>query len=614
MDRPIAVPSRSATRLLPASLAALRPGARVAIGAVVICVAGAMAYLTAFHGGFVFDDHELIENGRLLRGPLSAIWLGTTGPDYWPLTYTGLWAEWRIFGAAPAGYHFINIALHLLVAILLWRTLKRLGVAGGWLAGLLFAVHPVTVESVAWISELKNTLSGVFWLATILAWLRFDEDRTGLNRLLALVLFGLALLAKASVISLPLVLLGLALARRKRIGRTDLAEVAPFFALSLLAGLANVWFQHRNAMAGGWAPARSIAERLGGAGWALGSYLEAAFLPFRLAIVHAPWPVSPTSPWFWAPLSGLAIGAVLLWRARRSAWGGAAVFALGYHAVCVAPVLGLVDMAFLRIAAVSNHLQYLALMGPVAFIAWAVAQLAARAPAPAIAVGAAAILACAAVTFHRASAFEDDLALWQAAVRDAPGSAFARQALGDQLIDGGHTAEGAAELERAMALSPDPAFRHSVASTLRMMAGRPAEAAAEARLVLASHPSPGLASDAASTLLDTGHVDEAVAVLQDLVRRAPNASEYAFRLSAALARAGRTSDAADVLLVYCARNPGHPRMEPALTMLLLRLGRADEARAHAAEVLGVDPSDPRAELQVRRWYAEATGEAPDTAR
>ncbi len=579
------------------------------LGGVAIALAGALAYLPAYRAGFVFDDHELIENGRLLRGPLSAIWLGTTGPDYWPLTYTSLWAEWRIFGADPAGYHLVNVALHLVIALLLWRTLRRLGVPGAWLAGLVFAVHPVAVESVAWTSERKNTLSGVFWLATILAWLRFEDDRTGRSRMLALVLFALALLAKVSVISLPLVLLGIALARRGRIGRTDLVEVAPFGALALAAGAVNVYFQHGNAMAGGWAPSRSIAERLGGAGWALGSYLETAFLPVRLALIHAPWPVGPSSPWFWAPLGALAVGSILLWRVRSSAWGRAAIFALAYHAVCVAPVLGLVDMAFLRIAPVSNHLQYLALMGPAAFLAWAIARLAAHAPAAAIAVGAAGVVACAATTFHRASAFEDDLALWQAAVREAPDSAFARQALGEQLIDRGRVAEGAAELRRAAELSPDAAFRHNVASTLRMMAGRPSEAAAEARLVLASSPSPGLASDAASTLLDTGHADEAIAALQDLVRRAPNASEYAFRLSVALARTGRTSEAADVLLAYCSRNPGHPRMEPALTMLLLRLGRADEARAHAAAVIGVDALDPRADAQVRAWYTEATGGA-----
>jgi Flp pilus assembly protein TadD len=576
----------------------------------VIAALGALAYLPAFRAGFVFDDHEIIENGRLLRGPLSAIWVATTGPDYWPLTYSAFWAEWRVFGPDPTGYHLVSVGLHILVSILLWRTLRRLGVHGAWLAGLLFAVHPAAVESVAWISEQKNTLSGVFWLATILAWVELDEDRVGWRRALALGLFVLAVLAKASVVPLPVVLLGITLARRGRIRRDDLLELAPLFAVAIAGGLLNVWFQHTHAMAGGWAPARSLAERVGGAAWALASYLEAAFVPVRLAIVHAPWPAGPVSPWFWVPLGALAIGLVALWRLRRSEWARAALLTVGYHAACVGPVLGLIDMAFLRIAPVSNHLQYLALMGPTAFAGWALTRLRHRAPTWGVAAAAAITIALDVTTFHRATVFEDDLALWQAAVHEAPGSALARQALGEQLIDRGRVAEGVAELERAIALSPDPAFRHGVSSTLQLMAGRPQDAASEARQVLEAHPAPGLASDAGSTLLETGHADEAIAVFTDLVRRAPNASEYAFRLSAALARAGRTSEAADALLDYCKRNPGHPRMEPALTMMLLRLGRIDEARAHAGAVLGVDASDPRADGQVRAWYAEATGGAP----
>jgi Flp pilus assembly protein TadD len=583
---------------------------RDALGALTIGVLGVLAYVPAFRAGFVFDDHEIIENGRLLRGPLSVIWVATTGPDYWPLTYSAFWAEWRVFGPDPTGYHLVSVALHILVAVLLWRTLRRLGIHGAWLAGLLFAVHPVAVESVAWISEQKNTLSGVFWLATILAWIELDDDRVGWRRVVALGLFVLAVLAKASVVPLPVVLLGITLARRGRIRRDDLLELAPFFAVAVAGGLLNVWFQHAHAMAGGWAPVRSLAERIGGAARALASYLTAAFAPVRLAIVHAPWPVGPTSPWFWAPPAALAVGFALLWRVRSSAWGRAALLAIGYQAVCVGPVLGLIDMSFFRIAPVSNHLAYLGLMGPVAFAGWALMQLQERAGKWGVAAVAAVTVALGATTFHRASAFEDDLTLWQAAVREAPDSALARQSLGDQLIDRGRVAEGVAELKRAAALSPDPAFRHGVLSSLQLMAGRKDEAAAEARQVLAAHPAPSLASDAGSTLLETGHTDEAIAVFRDLVQRAPNASEYAFRLSVALARAGRTPEAADALLAYCNRNPGHPRMEPALTMLLLRLGRIEEARAHAGLVLGIDAADPRADEQVRAWYAQATGGAP----
>jgi protein O-mannosyl-transferase len=575
------------------------------LGLAVILAVGAAVYLPAVGAGFVFDDHELIENGRLLRGPLSAIWFGATAQDYWPVTTTALWVEWRLFGLDPTGYHIVNVALHLVTALLLWRTLDRLELPGGWLAGLLFAVHPVTVESVAWVSEIKNTLSGALWLATTLAWLRSEEDSSPRWYGAALALFAMALLAKASVVVLPVILLGLSLARHGRLDRRRLLALSPFFALALIAGVGTVWFQHQNAMASGWAPPRGMAERVGGAGWAFGAYLVDAFLPVRLALIRAPWPVAPTSPWFWAPLAVLGVALAALWR-FRSGWAGPLLLALGYHALCVAPVLGFVDMAFFQLAPVSNHLQYLALMGPVALAGWAGARLASRRPRVAAVVGAAVVGWLGVVTFQRASAFSDDLALWQAAVRDAPASAVARLELGHLLISDGRLAEGAAELKRAQELSPDPGFKHGVRSTLYSLAGKPADAAEEARRVLDTTEAPGLQSDAAWTLLEAGHADEAIAVLQRLTRRMPGSSEYAYRLSVALARAGRTAEAAEVLMAFCRARPGHPRMEQSLALLLVRLGQVDRARAHAAEVLGVAPSDPRAEAQVRAWYQEAT--------
>lgn len=568
--------------------------------------AGILVYWPAVGAGFVFDDHVLIEDGRLLRGPLSAIWFGKTAPDYWPLTNTALWLEWRLFGVDPTGYHLVTLALHLVTALLLWRTLSRLGMKSSWLAGLLFAVHPVTVESVAWVSEIKNTLSGVLWLLTTLAWLRSEEDGSTNWRAAALGLFALALMAKVSVIVLPVVFLGIAFVRRRRPWQRELLILAPFFALAVLAGVGNVWFQHHNAMASGWAPTRGLAERVGGAGWAFAAYLEAAFLPVRLAIIYPPWPVAPTSGWFWVPLAMLGLALATLWR-FRAGWSRPLLLTLGYYFVCVAPVLGFVDMAFFSLAPVSNHLQYLALMGPVALAGWAVTRLAGRWPRGAALGGVVLVGALGVRTFQRARAFGDDLSLWQAAVREAPTSAVARQELGGLLISRGRVAEGAAELEQALDLSTDEGFRHGMKSTLALLAGKSAEAATEARLVLGTTEAPGLQSDAAWTLLETGHVDEAIAAFQALTRRMPGASEYAYRLSVALARAGRTAEAADVLMSYCKTRPGHPRMEQALTLLLVRLGQLDRARANAAEVLGVAPSDPRAEAQVRDWYREASG-------
>jgi tetratricopeptide (TPR) repeat protein len=576
--------------------------------ALALTLAGAGAYLPALGGGFVFDDPLLIERSRFLRGPLSAIWFGATASDYWPVTWTALWVQWRLFGTSPAGYHAVNLALHLGAAILLWRVLSALRVPGAWVAGLLFALHPAGVETAAWISEQKNTLSAVLFLLTLGAWVRFDEERTPRLRWTAVALFALALLAKVSVAFLPAVLLGLAWARRRRIGRRDLADVLPFALLAIAAAAVNVWFQHENAMGGGWAPARTLAERLGGTAWAYLRYVQTAYLPVRLAILYPPWPVGPESRWWWVPAAAVLVLFAALWR-FRSGPARPALLALGYQLAAVVPVIGLVDIAFLRLAPVSNHLQYLALMGPCALAGAAASRLHARAPRPGLAAAAAVAAALAALTFGRARAYQDEATFWAAAAREAPGSAVAREQHAAVLADAGRTAEALAELEAAAEVARDPARREELRAGILFSSGRPAEAADAARRVLALTGSPELRSDAGWFLLRTGHPAEAVEVFTDLSRRAPNGSEYTYRLAAALSAEGRGAEAYELLRAWTAARPGHPRMEAALVLLLSRQGRMDLAHARAAQVLGVSPGDPRAEALLAEWLRTA-GIAP----
>ena len=183
-----------------------------------------LAYLPATSGGFFSDDYSFLVHNRLINAPdgLRRIWLTTEAMDYFPVTYSALWLEWRLWGDHPAGYHVVNVLLHAAGAVLLWRVLRRLSVPGAWLAGALFAVHPVAAASAAWITELKNTLSLVFCAASLLVFLNFDE-RAGpafprfqlFKYLLSLALFLLALLSKTSVVMLPAVLLLCAWWRRE---------------------------------------------------------------------------------------------------------------------------------------------------------------------------------------------------------------------------------------------------------------------------------------------------------------------------------------------------------------------------------------------------------------
>ncbi len=535
-----------------------------------LAAAAVASYLPAFRAGFVFDDHLFFEWTGAVRGPLSGIWLTADSPDYWPLTSTSFWAEWRLFGPNPAGYHATNVALHAVAAILLWRVLRALRVPGAWLGGLLFAVHPVAVESVAWISERKNTLSGVLFLAALLAWLAAEEEGRARAYAASLALFALALLAKTSVVTMPPLLVALTLVRRGRLDRRDLLRVAPFFGLALAAGAATLWFQRHNAMELLWLPRRGPLERIAGAAWALLFYVQKGLVPVGLASVHAPWPVAPPSPLFYVPLAVVLAGAAVLWRLRA---GGArpVVLALGYQALMVLPVLGLVDIAYFDVGPVSNHLQYLALMGPAALGGAALASLG---PGRAAAAGAALAAVLAATTFQRATAFEDDLTFWQRAARDAPGSAYARKALATKLASAGRREEAMRELEELARVARDPATRHHARSFWLLFQGRSAEAIEEAREAARLLPSPDLRRHLALQLAVTGRTGEAVSILEPLVREWPRDADYRYWLGRALAGEGRLAEAAAQLREACRLDPDDAAGRAALAEVLARLGGA----------------------------------------
>jgi tetratricopeptide (TPR) repeat protein len=584
------------------------PAARWAWAALVIAAA-AVAYLPALRGGFVFDDHVLVAESRLLRGPLWRLWLTTSAPDYWPLTMSALWVQWRLWGSDPAGYHAVTLLLHAATAVLLWRVLLRLAVPGALLAAVLFAVHPASVESVAWISETKNTLSGVLFLGSILAFARYDEERRRGPYAAAIALFALACLAKASAVLLPIVLLGIVFFRRGRVVRRDVLAALPFLAVGLVLGLVTVWFQQRNAMAGGWAPPRGPVQRLGEAAWALVTYQRNAVFPVGLGFVHEPWSIGPGSPLFLLPLLALAAAALLLALRRRSPAARAALWAGGYHALMVLPVLGFVDIAWFSVGPVANHLQYLALMGPAAL---AGAAIATAVPRERIAAGVAAALGIAlgAITFGRAAEFRDDLTLWTAAVRDAPGSAYAHVQLGGALQEAGRSREALEQLLAAARVSREPSERERYLAQWLLRNGRPAEAVAAAREVVRTTRDPEARSDAAWILLQAGQGAEAEPILRALVAEAPNSSDYVYWLAAVLARGGRDGEAVEVLRAWTRERPGHPDVEQALGLLLVRLGRADEALAHAAAALGVPAEDPRARAELARWIAGAGSSRP----
>ncbi len=318
-----------------------------------ILVAALLVYIPAMQGGFFWDDHSFLVRSELIhaRDGLRRFWLTTEAQDYFPLTSTMLWIEWRLWGAGAAGYHVVNVLLHAAAAVLVWRVLRRLNVPGAWLAGMLFAVHPVAAASAAWITEGKNTLPMALGLLSVMAWLTFEEraerppgtaSRAKGWYALAIALFLLALLAKTSVVMLPAVLLLCAWWRRGRISGKDLLRTVPFFALSLGLGLVTMWFQKHNVIGATLVRPEGICSRLAAAGWMVWFYLFKLLLPAGLCVIYPRWEVDGAIWLAFAPLAILAAGLALLWLRRREMGPGAVVRAgvLPHHAAAGARVRG----------------------------------------------------------------------------------------------------------------------------------------------------------------------------------------------------------------------------------------------------------------------------------
>ncbi|MEP6652166.1 MAG: tetratricopeptide repeat protein [Myxococcales bacterium] len=557
-----------------------------------------LAYLPVWHAGLIWDDRSFIMDNPLMRRAdgLWRFWFSRKPVDYYPLTSTIWWIEWRLWGENPLGYHLVNVLLHGLNAVSLWRLLARLKLPGSWLAAAIFAVHPVAVESVAWIAEGKNVLAMLFYLASLSCFARFCSSATATVVPspsagtpswrwygLALLCFLLALLGKTVVAPMPFILLWLIWWERGAVNRRDVLLLLPFFALSVAIGLVSFWFQAHRAIGADIVRTDGFWARLAGAGWAIWFYAYKVLLPLGLRSIYPRWQVDAGAWWSYLPALLVAAAFGAFWRARRS-WGKGPLSALFYFVVMLSPVLGFMDIGFMRFSLVADHWQYFAMVGPLVLIAGGVAlryqRLGLQGRRAFAAVVSVLLIGLTVLTWRQSELYRDAGTFWSAVLATNPDSSEAHNNLGGFLLEQGQSDEALTHFARAVELSPRNAkAQYNLGAALREKADV--------------------------------HLDEAIFHLQAAVEIRPAYVEAHNKLARALAQKRDWKGAMDHLERSLAIDPEQAEAHNNVANILWQTGRLAEAAAEYEKALALHPDYAAAHFNLAE-VLRAQGETRQT--
>jgi Flp pilus assembly protein TadD len=554
-----------------------------------------LAYQPAWHGGLLWDDDFNIATPELrtLDG-LRRIWfVPRTTLQYYPLLYTCSWFQQRFFGDSTTGYHLVNILLHIGCVVLVLTILRFLRIPGAELATIIFALHPVNVETVAWITERKNTLSGVFALAATLSYLKFDESRSRRSYALALGLFLLGLLSKTAIVTLPLALLVIFWWKRGTISlRRDVAPVVPFLFLSAAAGLMTTWVEYGNIAYRARTLDLSLVDRCLIAGRAFWFQLGKVLWPSNLMFIYPRWEINAAVSWqYLFPLAVLGLLGIL-WSLRR--WSRGLLAGVLIYIFLLLPTLGFLNQYAFIYSFVTDHWQYLACLGIITPCASGIVLLTGRLKhrQPLLEPGITLMLAgtlfvvtwqqsrmyIGAETLYRTTitrnpacwlAYDhlieivyqtnripEAMELFKQALRIKP--AVAHYSLGRALLKTGRTSEAIDQFKQALQIDPDYAEAHNNLGGALFLTGRTSEAIEEYKQALRISPNYAHAhNNLGNALLQIGRPSEAIDQYKQALRNEPNSASTHNNLAAALAQMGRTSEAIAQLKNALRINPNY---------------------------------------------------------
>jgi tetratricopeptide (TPR) repeat protein len=621
------------------------------------------AYLPAItEGGFVWDDDDYVTENRALRSSrgLVEIWTrpGAT-VQYYPLTFTTFWLEYRLWGLDPRGHHTVNVLLHALVGVLMFLLLRRLEVPGAWLACAVFVVHPVHAESVAWITERKNVLSGALYMASLLCWVRGlgldrgdHRTRSPLHAAAGATCFLGALLSKTVTGTLPVTLALLVWWKRGRVGAAAATYVVAMLVAGALMGSLTSFLERHEVGALGEEWSLDPSERVVLAGRAWWFYLAKFAWPDGLMFVYPRWDLAAAGAGglVW-PLA--ALGALLLtWGLRRRFGAGPAV-ALLHYTVALGPALGFFNVYPMRFSFVADHFQYLAGAGPLALVmaagVRALARRRGRGGRLAQLLGLATLALLGTLTWQRARVFGDEATLWEDTLAKNPAAWIAHHNLGSIRLAQGRAADAEAHFLKVVELKPDhvPSRTNLGVLYLREATALAREGQAEtarARLAAAerfvdeglrlapgdfnawanlgdvrlARADPAGAEEAylrairlapihpharaglGRIRMAQGRYEDAAHQFRIVLRAHPDDPEVLYGLATALAHLGRLDEAVGCYARVVERQPANVDALYNLGTLLARAGRLREAERHLAEALRLAPAHDNARQNLAR--------------
>ena len=556
-------------------------GWKVILQALILILAGLWIYASALQGTWLWDDDILVSGNLELHSwdGLAKIWFAKPVTDYWPVTWTVLWLEWHLWGNHPLGYHLVSLALHIADSFLIWRLLARLGLSWAWLGGLLFVIQPLAVESVAWISEIKNTLSLLFFLLSCDAWLDVDEGRKpGYWR--SILYYLAAMLSKTSTVMLPVALLLYQWWKRDRITRRDVVRMIPYFAIAVLMGIVTIFCQNYKLEMGD-DPMGGYFTRSIRAGTAVFFYLGKFILPTGLSTIYPRenFDVRSLLHLLTVPLLGVVI--LGLWVARKG-WSRHVLFGLGFFLINLFPVLGFLKMSYLETSWVADHFIYLPMIGLIGLVVAGLKMIDRQLAAwgRPVWMGAIAVwcLLLAWGSHGYAGYYRNLETLWSHAVLHNPGSWKARNNYGIALQQEDRIPEAMEQFEAALKINPNLPQTHANLGNALMQVGQMPEAIEEFRESVRIKPDYAEGYyNIGDALMRTGHAAEAMEQFQQAVQIKPDYAEAHNNLGNALLQTGQAAEATEEFQKAVQIQPDYAEAHNNLGNALLQTGQTADA-------------------------------------